>query len=431
MKRIIVPALLWAALSAVPSVEAQGLPPLDQRPVNLFGSGPPRSDRTLDLRVSLFGAYDQDVVPFDQYPVGGSFTNVLRQNSGMFSGVNATTTFGKQFRYVSFSLSGRSNGRYYPSLGELGGFQHLGKGSLSVEYKSTRVAASQTIERTPFVMFDHAAGLTERPVSDLPPLTSDQSALGRDWKLYGTTFDLSQGLGERTSVRASASLSHARYGDSVMQTEGVSGRLSQQVTRDLSLVAGYGLQQGTHRTLVAAPYVTRVHTMDLGIEYGRALSFSRKTSVHVSTGSTAIQGVAGPVEYRLAGRARVTQDLGRAWRASAAYDRGGGFAEGFQQSYFADTMTADVNGALGRRITIALNGSYSKGIMGLAASETYSHNVSTSLRFALSRRAALTGEYVAYHYEIRGAATLPDGVPLSLNRNGVRVSLDLWLPLVR
>ena len=53
------------------------------------------------------------------------------------------------------------------------------------------------------------------------------------------------------------------------------------------------------------------------------------------------------------------------------------------------------------------------------------------LSVALSRQAALTAQYVYYHYGYDGVAVASPLWPQQMSRQGIRIGVDLWCPLVR
>ena len=52
-------------------------------------------------------------------------------------------------------------------------------------------------------------------------------------------------------------------------------------------------------------------------------------------------------------------------------------------------------------------------------------------QFALNKFVALSADYNYYHYVFDPTVVLPAGVGRGLNRQSVRVGLNLWLPLLR
>ena len=67
-------------------------------------------------------------------------------------------------------------------------------------------------------------------------------------------------------------------------------------------------------------------------------------------------------------------------------------------------------------------------ITSTSAFDTYAVNV--RVRRSLTRTFAAYLEYVYYFYDF-GAAQVQPGVPPTMERNGVRFGLTIWLPVVR
>ena len=51
------------------------------------------------------------------------------------------------------------------------------------------------------------------------------------------------------------------------------------------------------------------------------------------------------------------------------------------------------------------------------------------LRLALSRGVALSAQYLFYRYRFGQANVLPEQLPPYMERQGLRIGLDVWLPL--
>jgi hypothetical protein len=85
-----------------------------------------------------------------------------------------------------------------------------------------------------------------------------------------------------------------------------------------------------------------------------------------------------------------------------------------------------------RRIDLSTDVHYVGGATGLQlnAPRFTSYAVSARLQGAISRLLAAYVEYLIYRYEFEPDAVRPPGVPQLMNRQGVRVGLNLWLPLV-
>ena len=431
LARAILTVTTVAGVCAAPAALAQVPEPAGQVPPGLFGKGPSRSDQSLDVNLSLIGAYDDNVVPFVDEPV----VDALTRQSGVFGGVNATTTYVRRWRSVTLVAGERSLFRYYPDFGDTVGMQHLASAGLAIQGKRTQVGLTQTFGYSPFFAFAGPASLVAPRLGALPAAVADQTVTRSDGRVYDSLAEVNQSLGGRMTLRLSAS---RRRTDAFQQsvrlgTDAVGGRLTRHLTPNLGLVAGYRYDRGVYQLFSASPQVTRLHSLDLGVDYARALSVTRRITFAFATGSAAVQDVRGATEYRVVGNARLTREIGRTWSATGAYYRGIGFVEGFEQPFFADTVGVDVRGFLSPRVELFLAGSYSKGELGLAGGSNRHETVNTAarLRVALSRHAAVSAESVMYRYRFDHTSLLPASIPPTLERYGVRVGLDFWLPVVR
>ena len=125
--------------------------------------------------------------------------------------------------------------------------------------------------------------------------------------------------------------------------------------------------------------------------------------------------------------------LSPTWTAMLSYDRGLQVPDGATRPFFSDTVSGTLGGYLGRRVNVRLQPSYSHGVVGLGDDvNPYNAYTSTSrLEFALGRRVALYAEHFFYRYRFASAAGLPAQLMPSVDRQGARMGLTLWAPIVR
>jgi hypothetical protein len=237
-------------------------------------------------------------------------------------------------------------------------------------------------------------------------------------------------------LTAAAGLQNTDFQDeaSGLLSRDLSARLSYQVSRDLALVGGYRYQAGTYQNNLAPSTEDRLNSLEIGVDYQKALSLSRRTTVSFTTGSIGVQNPSGATEYRLVGSARLNRDIGRTWRTSGVYTRGVSMIEGFPQPFFADSLAAYATGSVSERVSLYLTGGYSKGELGLTASATPTNmfDAMARLRVTMTRLFALSGQYVFYRYQFDGTTgLLPLGIPSQLNRQGLRFGVDIYLPFIR
>ena len=265
---------------------------------------------------------------------------------------------------------------------------------------------------------------------------------------YGTTAELAYELSRRASFSGFYDLHLTRFNaeqrDLDQQRIGV--RFRQQLSRHAGLRLGYGYRTGQYG-FVPESQPVRSHDLDLGVDYGRSLSFSRRTVVTFGTGSSILMtdpvtGQTGQVvgasddqraHFFVSGSATVNHEIGRTWAALGSYVRSIRFEQAFSQPLFTNAVSARLGGQINRRLTANFTTGYSFGSVGPGAVangyDTFS--AVAHLQAALSRHFAAYAQYLYYQYQFGYGVQMPPGFARALDRNGMRVGLTLWTPLLR
>ncbi|MQA28865.1 MAG: hypothetical protein GEU82_03360 [Luteitalea sp.] len=417
-------------LGAVCSASAQTVG--SERPFRgLFGA-PDVTGRgqTLAFDWSLLGAYDDNVVADSATAVDSRFAV-----NGMYGGASSALTYAAEREHMSFSVTGTSSGRYYPDVRELSAFD----GGAGLAFRSdlgrrTKIDVAQSFAYQPYYGIDFMGSLApSESATENAGGQSDQiglqsrSSFGLDGQ-----FGLERTLGARSSVRAHYGYRTMRFGGG---EDRYSWRLanvafSRKLTRDVAVRAGYGYGVGKNTVATAVPSVVN-HNLDFGVDYNRQLSFSRRTRIHFSSGSTAVVDRA-TTDYRLIGTAGLTQEIGRSWRANAAYNRGLQYLPGFGEMFFADTVQLGVGGLVARRVEAGATGGWTAGQLGLErAADSYSSaTAAANLRVAMSRTLSFFVQYTYYRYGFDAGAQMPFDLPPQLNRQAIRFGISGSLPLI-
>ena len=132
------------------------------------------------------------------------------------------------------------------------------------------------------------------------------------------------------------------------------------------------------------------------------------------------------------GSAALAHQIGRTWIAQIEYRRGIRHVEGFDRPLLSDSAAATVKGLATRRLELSITTSYLAGTVGLSpgSPDVDSYAASGRVRTALSRTLAAYVEYLFYHYQFAEGAVRPLGVPEKLNRQGARIGLILFVPVI-
>jgi hypothetical protein len=193
-----------------------------------------------------------------------------------------------------------------------------------------------------------------------------------------------------------------------------------------------GSRKGAIRTAASGEKV-RNHTGDIGVDFSRALSFSRRTSVSFTTG-TAVFESGGNTSYRATGSARLNHEIGRSWNAAAGYNRSVQFVDLLLQPVLSDSIDAGVTGFVNRRVQVNSGVRASIGSIGFggnsANSDFDTFQATAGVSVALTRFLQFGTTYSFFQYRFGDGAVLPVGVAQNIDRQSIRAHVSLWAPLV-
>ncbi len=417
--------LILAALLAASPASAQDRP---ERPfLGLFGPGAGGNDgQTLDLKVSLFGAYDDNLTA--DAGGGGGVSQAL-QVSGIYSGFAADLNYALRSDAITLAAAAQSSMRYQDALAEPWMGSH--GASLSLSAKLGRRGSLSLVQQ---------ASYTPYQVLDLFPTASGAAPgvpVAFDWRVgledrfgYGTRASVSHEIGARSGVLFSYDYGATRGSQDAfnLDSHGLGGGWHTRIGRWAGLNLGYGLRLADYAAAGAA--TRRIHDIDIGATYARPLSFSRRTHVSFSSGAAVMEDGAQR-RYNAIGNADIVHEIGRTWSLRGAYRRDASFVEAFPDPLFTDGVTLSLGGLANRRLRMSAGGGFSNGTVGYdAAQRIETWNGTARLELAVSRPMAVSVEYFYFHYDFARTIQLPDGVSHRAERQGVRVGLTLWAPIV-
>ena len=231
---------------------------------------------------------------------------------------------------------------------------------------------------------------------------SIDTAVGADLsRRLGSRSDLSVNYGYRRLFYLSE---ESAFRDSEYHTAGI--HYSRGLTRYATMRAGY---QYTRSVLIdGGQEPTSFHNIDLGVNYARALSLSRRTTFSFSTGAAAVTSgtVASDsplfdrIRFTAIGNASLEHEIGRTWTLDANYARGLDYEPTLGQPYLHDTASVGLVGLLARRLDFSSEIRYTSASIGLT-SRNYSSWVATSqLRGAIVGSLAAFASYYYYWYRV-------------------------------
>jgi hypothetical protein len=182
------------------------------------------------------------------------------------------------------------------------------------------------------------------------------------------------------------------------------------------------------------------HGIDIGANYSRPLSATRRAVFGFTFGSSAISALQTAIPgqerlYRAHGNVLVAYQFNKKWQARANYRRELQYVPELAEPVFTGGFSGAIDALLTPRMDFMATAGYSSGSSALsrgaaaATLETYTANV--RWRFALTRTLAVYSEYIYYFYEFDARTPLTATVPPGLERNGVRVGLNVLVPMLR
>ena len=354
----------WCAVSA--SAQVNG----STRPYRaLFGgsTADPDVHHNLELTLSVLGAYDDNVFGADSGEPG--LAGSPYQESGFYSGYLGAATYGWRARRIQIGANVSTEARYYAERAQFIGVSHAAGFGVAAELgRRTNLLVNQSFSVSPAYLYGVFPELGPVAVGDV--IGVGEPISGRQVHVFNSSASLNHGFTSRASVELIAEL---RYSDfeyaagpvKSLRSYGVGGRYRHGLTRNAALRLGYVYREGAYG-VTADRRPSALHDIDAGLDYRRALSFSRRTTLNFGMGSTlssapvvagsASDQTSGPeLQYRLVGDVSLTHEMGRTWRASLAYNRGVGYSEAFVQPVYSDGVNAVVTGFFNRRTDFSAN----------------------------------------------------------------------------
>jgi hypothetical protein len=405
--------------------------PRPERPYRgLFGGGAGEAEQLFAVGGSLGYGYDDDLQA-NARGISSTATGAERWRGVLASG-SAGMSYSLRGERLNLNTSAATSARYYPSAETQIVRGSMGRFSIGTSFsEGTSVSAATAVSYQPYTfsaVFPPVA--VSQPVIEVPDLLPIVAvAPDMSYLMVSGDAGISHRLSERAAIGASygyrATDDAGSTGQFVSQSLG--GRFTYQVAKGFGVRAGYQHAQTTYANDVE-PVVN--HAIDAGVDYGRALSFSRRTSVSFGTGSSATS-VDDRMYVRATGSARLNHEIGRTWTASATYARGVTVNESWQEPVFSDSVAGGVGGLITRRLQFQSSVSTSMGTVGVPSNrQRFDSTYGTlALSYAVSRFINTSVTYMYYHHQFDQAIVLPGSAPRTADRQSITANVSLWAPV--
>jgi hypothetical protein len=348
--------------------------------------------------------------------------------AGFHTDADAMVTYRRKKGRATISAVGRSVVRYAPASQALTTAYDQGQLSFSMVTAHNRFEGSQLLSYSPYYQFGALPDATPSPLTETAQSHGDFA--NSTLRAFGSTtgLDFARTISRRDTLSFSYNLRRTTFsGRNLDLTYQASGALFlHQITRSVALRAGYEYRS-TNSTFTQRGFALN-HNLDLGLDYNRALGFSKRTTLSFVSGAAATPTDYGTI-INPTGNAALTRQIGRTWRTRLAVSRSVELLEGFTQPLLTNNALVDVGGKLNRRASVSASAGYSMGVVGMAARNATSYenwSGTIGLRLMLSRWTALQTQYSSYGHRFDQGVQLAPGVASGLRRQGLRVSFT-WL----
>jgi hypothetical protein len=394
---------------------------------DLLGATPETPTReTLEARASLYGAWDDLLSSVDESALDDQF---LR--SGFAGGASGSLIHARRSPRLLWNSSAATSMRLYGNSSDAVAATFAAKTGIDSQlHRQIRLSASGGFAYSPYYGFSPTLDDRFVPAGAVNGGFGVATAAQRNTITEGDV-SLDFRLSRRDTL--DVGVDGRRY-EFLDQSEGSirfysgHGTFRHALTRSLGLHAGFTRHQG-HYKFVGTPDVTN-DTIDVGLDYGDTVAFSRRTALSFSSSTSAVHW-AGDTHYRLDGTAALTRAFSRSGSMALRYVRGSQFEPGFREPLLNDTVAASVSNQLGVRNGWSASLGYTRGTVGFSsdASTRYSSvNASGRTTTALTRHLGVYVDYSYYRYAVPTAATVFTSLS-KFSRQSVSGGLTVWVPL--
>jgi hypothetical protein len=426
MKLLVGSVVVYFGLAATAYAQASR----PERPYRgLFAGGVENSQQLLTISGSAGVAWDKNLVA----DFNGRNILIGDQNPSFQPGAPTGSAV------ISYSLSGArvgvgaslgSTARYYrrPSdrlirreYANFGTSALLGRG----------VTAHAAAIYQPYGLKAMFPGLYDARPGDGAVIDEDFPDSNVQYLSYSGGLEFSRRISRRQTFSATYDYRGRAASDGLERYDGHTGgaRLIRTLSRDLELRLGYAYSQAIYGRSGNSRFGN--HQLDVGVNYRRSLSFSRRTTLSFGTGTSAAGSSEGDgLRYRATGTARLNHDIGRTWSAGLSYNRGLQFMEAWPEPVFGDSAIAGISGLVNSRTQVQL---MARGLRGSgwqrASSDIRTFNGGATVTVAITRYISTGIAYAYYLHEFAGAVSLAPGFPNQFDGQTIRASVNLWAPL--
>jgi opacity protein-like surface antigen len=424
-------SFVLAGVAAGPIYAQTARPERPQR--SLFGGGYGNAEQMLTLSANFGGGYDSSVLSVDPDSTQGQ-PAPSKTSADTFNNASASLAYQLSKTGVSFGATAYTSVGYYPSVDRpfFGGTGGGVNGGFTISSRmSANVGATVSHQPLYALLLPTLPGSFNQAPGEIAPLDPSLTARANNHMSFQTNVGLSYLVTKHGTLTGSygRSLSNASIANFSrgLSTQTISGNFSQGLAKGLVLNLGYGFSDANYGGVTGQ---ANAHNINVGLNYNKALSISRRTALSFTTGSMGVSD-RGSIHWVVTGNVQLTREVGRTWNAAVGYSRNVSFIEGFTAPVLSDSAFASYGGMINRKLQFTSGVGMSLGAVGFGLSNNNfsSYFGSAGLRVGLTQSIAVSLNYTYSRYTFESGVALLPGLVSHTNRQSVMVSLNLWEPL--
>jgi hypothetical protein len=395
---------------------------------DLLGATPETpTQQTLDVRASLYGAWDDIFSSTDESLLNDQFLH-----SGFAGGASGTLLHARRSSRLQWNSSVATSMRMYGKDSDAIAATFSGTTGIDARIgRRSRLLGSGGFAYSPYYGF--SAVLDDRfiPAGAINGGYGVATAAQRNTSVDGDVrLDVQLSRRDTLDVGADArKYEFLNQSESSITSYSWHGIFRHALTRSVGLHAGFTRQEGLYQ-FTDSPDVTN-DSIDIGVDYGDTLAFSRRTALSFSASTSAVKW-RGDTHYRVDGNAALTRAFSRSGSMAMRYARDTQFEPGFREPLLSDTVTGSISNQLGLRSSWSASIGYTRGTVGFTSESRTRYSTTNAggrLTTSLTRLLGVFGDYTYYRYDVPQGATVFTSLS-TFSRQSVSGGLTVWLPLI-
>jgi hypothetical protein len=395
---------------------------------DLLGATPETPTRhTLDVRASLYGAWDDILSSTDESALDDQF---LR--SGFAGGATGALVHARRSSRLQWNSSATTSLRMYGKEGDVIAATFSGTTGIDTRLsRRLRLVASGGFAYSPYYNFSPTLDDRFIPTGAINGGYGVATAAQRNTTTDGDVR-VDVALSRRDTLNIGANARKYEFLDqsaSSITSYGWHGIFRHALARGVGLHGGFTRQAGLYQYTDSTDVTN--DTIDIGVDYGDTLKFSRRTAFSFSASTSAVHW-GGDTHYRIDGNAGLTRSFGRSGSMALRYVRDTNFEPGFREPLLSNMVTGSISNQLGLRTTWSVSVGHTRGRIGFDPGSDGGYSTTNAggrITRGLGRHLAVFGDYSYYRYDVPSGATVFTALS-KFSRQSVSGGLTVWLPLV-